>query len=368
MRSSDGGCTWGAPVLTATRNCPCPPYDGWNSGISPYPATISCTADGHPVLTWMEGIDWTRYAYGTNSGTNSTTWGPPQTVFVENWGSYYEWFQQILADPIDPNRVTIVWRGAKQTSEPPGYGSDLSGMIRMAFTTNANVAVPTWQTRVLANGTTGGSFDKWRTYGALGATATGDQQDVFVTWILNASPNLYCLKWESTTDLASAPVLVNSGPGNPLDPVIVVDNANNPIIFYDGTGTGTDIFVKKGVDGFPPTFPNPAVVVNSGFAAGTQRFVRAAHDAPTGRTFVAIQDDNTVTPQIRLVTLDSAMAVTSTVKVNTNDATDNTYRHVNPQIGWESPYLYVTWQDQQYTYSSPTLAENFRPALRILTQ
>lgn len=368
MRSSDGGCTWGSPVLTATRNCPCPPYDGWTSTGPVYPSTISCTADGHPVLTWMEGICWTRYAYGTNAGPNSTTWSAPQTAFVEDWGSYWEWTHQILADPIDPNRVTIAWRGVKQAAEPASYGSNLGGMVRMAFTTNANGAPALWQTRVLVNVNDGGGASKWRTYASLGSTATGDQQDVFVTWIVNGSPNLYAVKWESSTDLASTAVVANSGPGVPLDPVIVVDNANNPILLYDGTGTGNDIFAKKGVDGFPPTFPSPAVVVNSGFAAGSQRFVRAAHDAATGRTFVAIQDDNTITPQIRLVTLDSSLAVTSTVKVNTNDATDNTYRHVNPQIGWESPYLYVTWQDSQYTWSSPTTVEQFRPGLRILTQ
>lgn len=367
MRSPDGGCTWGAPILTATRNCPCPPFDGWNATISPYPGTISVTADGHPVLTWMEGICWTRYAYGTNSGANSTTWGAPQTVWVEDWGSYWEWTHQILPDPVNPNRISIVWRGAKQSWEPASYGPDVNGMVRLAFTTNAGVA-PSWQTRVMSNVFQGGGGNKWRTYAALGSVATGDQEDVFATWIVNGSSNLWIAKYESTTDTTSVPIIAESTLGVILDPNILVDSGNNPILIFDGAGTGKDIYAKKGVDGSPLTFPSAAVVVNSAFTTGDQTYARAAHDPTTGRTFVAIQDNGSTLPRMQLVTLNSSLAVTETVKINTNDPTDSLYRHVHPQIGWEGPYVYVAWQDQQYTYSSATLVEQFRPAMRILTR
>jgi len=371
QRSSDGGCTWGPPVLVANRNDPPPPpphpatnFDQWST--LPYTATLGVTADGHPVVAFMEGICWTRFVYGTNSGANSTSWALPQTVFIENWGSYYEWFHHVLPDPNDPARISIVWRGAKQSGETFPGGS-LSGCIRMATTTDAGPSA-TWMTRVLVDGVTGGGLDKRNVFASLGSPLTGDQKDVFAVWNSDANSNLFLVKYEFSTDMASPVVQVESAGGIHRDPNLVVDGANNPIVLYDTAGTGRDVVARKGVDGFPPTFPNPPVTVNSAFLAGDQISHRATVDRATNRLFVLVQDEGTGFSQLKLVTLNSAMAVTDTIDANTNDPSGTAYYHRHPHIDWRAPHLFLLWQDSQYTFSSPTTESQWRDALRILSR
>ncbi|MEO7993852.1 MAG: hypothetical protein ABI743_05595, partial [bacterium] len=372
VRSSDGGVTWGTPVMSApyTNPPPAPPNPGTNFDqwtVLPYVATIGCTADGHPVVAFQEGICWTRFAFGTPSGANSTTWAVPQTVFVEGWGSYYEWFQHILPDPVDPNRVSIIWRGAKQSGEPVAGGS-IDGMVRLAVSTNAaSGATSTWNQQVLVDGFSGGGGNKHHVYGALGSTATGDNHDVFVTWTIGSNINVYVAKYESTSGLASAATIAATAAGTVNDAMMVVDSANNPIIVYDSAVMGEDILIKKGVDGFPPTFPNPAVTVNSCFVPGNQTFMRAALDPATNRMFVLVQDESSTTHQMRLVTLDSALNLIETLDADSNDLPGNLYNHRNPHIAYKAPRLVLLWQDSEYT-TTPATEQSWHFAMRLLSR
>ena len=336
QRSSDDGATWGDPVIIASGVDDAEPWGVWMDSA---PFGI--------VIGWMATSGEIKFSSGEPSGTNSITFATPSVLGLA--GVVYS--KGFVPEPPVVYSIACSPDGAcayvlYMTTASSSLYMYYINLDNGAVVSTTDVLIKTDSaTRFVISGAGLGAGPQGRAYIAYIWKSLGyDNADMLELYYLD--PPSFDLQ---------GPVRVDNGLDGFVydhDPYIVVNDSNEPIIYFRTTGLyngGKDIALCFS-DGDPPVFA-PTIRGNNILGddpLAAQNSPSATFDTDSGNLWFAFEDfrDDRKVSEVYLAMFDDQKS-TILPDFNISDDPALIYSDINPQICFkegDNPSLVVVWE------------------------